>query len=128
MDFSQHSYVDLALILLVALVLMLPRSSDSNEDIAIPQHFSGICKCGPRYELTLHDDETVTFGRTSQRFSVSDIKAITDYLYGPFMNFSPKYGVITVRANEGVSFGTLYTLTGKLKSNGAEIVAWSRLQ
>lgn len=128
MDIFKHSFVDLGLILLVAFVLMLPRSSDSHEDITIPKHFSGICKCGPRYELTLHDDDTVTFVRTSQHFSVSDTKAIVDYLYGPFVNFSPKYGVITVRADKGVSFGTLFTLTEHLKSSGAEIVAWSSLQ
>lgn len=127
MDFSQHGFVDLALILLVAFILMLPRSSDSHEDIIIPQNFSVICKCGEQHELTLHDDETVTFGRTNQRFYVTDIRAITDYLYGPFMNFSPKYSVIIVRASESVSFGTLFTLTEQLKHNGAEVVAWSRL-
>jgi biopolymer transport protein ExbD len=127
MDFSKHSYVDLALMLLVAFVLMLPRSSDSHEDVAIPTQSGAICKCSPRYDLTLHDDETVTFVRTNQSFSVSDEKAITDYLYGPFMNFTPVYGVVTVRANENVSFSTLFTLTEHLKNSGAEIVAWSRL-
>jgi hypothetical protein len=30
-------------------------------------------------------------------------------------------------SNEGASVGTLFTLTEQLKSNGAEIVTWSRL-
>ena len=128
MDFSQHSYVDLALILLVAFVLMLPRSNDSHEDVVVPTQSGAMCKCSPRYDLTLHNDETVTFVKTNQIFSVSDKKAITDYLYGPFINFSPVYSVITVRADESVSFGTLFTLTEHLKSSGAEIVAWSSLQ
>lgn len=127
MGVSQNSFVDLALMLLVAFVLMLPRSSDSHEDIIIPQDVSVMCKCGPKYDLTLNDDETVTFARTNQRFSVSEKGAITDYLYGPFMNFSPKYSVITVRANKNVSFSTLFTLTEHLKNSGAEYVAWSML-
>ena len=127
MDVSQNSFVDLALMLLVAFVLMLPRSSDSHEDIIIPQDVSVMCKCGPKYYLTLNDDETVTFARTNQRFSVSDTRAITDYLYGPFMNFSPRYSVITVRANKDVSFNTLFTITEHLKNSGVEAVAWSRL-
>jgi biopolymer transport protein ExbD len=127
MDFFKHSFVDLALILLVAFVLMLPRPIDSHEDIVIPKHSSGMCKCGPRYDLTLNDDEIVTFARTNQQFSVSDMGAITDHLYGPFMNFSPKYSVITVRANKNVSFNTLFMLTEHLKNSGAEFVAWSRL-
>jgi len=127
MDFFKHSFVDLALILLVAFVLMLPRSSDSHENIVIPQDVSVMCKCGPKYDLTLHDDETVIFARTSQRFSVSEKGAITDYLYGPFMNFSPRYSVITVRASKNVSFSTLFTLTEHLKNSGAEYVAWSML-
>ena len=127
MDFFKHSFVDLALILLVAFVLMLPRSSGSHENIFIPQYDGAMCKCGPKYDLTLYDDETVIFARTSQRFSVSDKRAITDYLYGPFINFSPKYSVITVRASKNISFSTLFTITEHLKNSGAESVAWSRL-
>lgn len=128
MDFSHHSYVDLALMLLVAFVLMLPRSDDLREDVIVPSQFGAIFKCAPRYELTLHNDETVTFVSTHQHFSVSDTTAITDYLYGPFVNFTLVYGVITVRTNDNVSFSTLFTLTEHLKNNGAEIVAWSRLK
>jgi len=48
------------------------------EKIIIPTHFGGICKCGPKYELTLYDDETVTFGRTNQLFSLSETTVIID--------------------------------------------------
>lgn len=128
MDFSQSSYVDLALILLVALVLMLPSIPQSRVDVIVPSHIPMFCKCGPQYMLTLYDNGTVTFDKTQKRFPVTDTKAITDYLYGPFVNFSREHSDVTIRASDNVSYSTLFTLTEHLKNNGAEIVAWSRLQ
>lgn len=128
MDFSQNSYVDLGLILLVAFVLMLPSVPQSGVDVIVPSHIPRLCRCGSQYMLTLYDNGTVTFDQTQKRFSVSDTEAITDYLYGSFVNFNPEHLGVTLRADENVSYSTLFALTEHLKNNGVEIVAWSRLQ
>lgn len=128
MDFSQHGYVDVALILLVAFFLMLSPQEQSFEDIIVPQHVNKMCKCTEQFELTLYDNETIVFDNHKKHFAISDVTAIKDYLYGPFVNFSSKYhGVIIIKANENVDFSSLYTLTEQLKNSGANVVAWSRL-